>query len=64
MEDNGSPLVTIGQVASRTGLAFRTIRYWSDIGAVPPAGRSSGGHRLSGFIVQMIVAACKSACTR
>ena len=46
MEDDGSPLLTIGQLASRTGLAVRTIRYWSDIGAVPPVGRSSGGHRL------------------
>ncbi|MGH3254966.1 MAG: MerR family transcriptional regulator [Streptosporangiaceae bacterium] len=46
MEDDGSPLLTIGQLAGRTGLAVRTIRYWSDIGAVPPAGRSSGGHRL------------------
>jgi DNA-binding transcriptional MerR regulator len=46
MEDDGSPLLTIGQLASRTGLPVRTIRYWSDIGAVPPAGRSSGGHRL------------------
>lgn len=46
MEDDGSLLLTIGQLASRTGLAVRTIRYWSDIGAVPPAGRSSGGHRL------------------
>jgi DNA-binding transcriptional MerR regulator len=46
MDDDGSPLLTIGQLASRTGLAVRTIRYWSDIGAVPPAGRSSGGHRL------------------
>ena len=45
MDDDGS-LLTIGQLASRTGLAVRTIRYWSDIGAVPPAGRSSGGHRL------------------
>jgi DNA-binding transcriptional MerR regulator len=46
MDDDGSPLLTIGQLASRTGLAVRTIRYWSDIGAVPPVGRSSGGHRL------------------
>ena len=46
MDDDGSLLLTIGQLASRTGLAVRTIRYWSDIGAVPPAGRSSGGHRL------------------
>jgi DNA-binding transcriptional MerR regulator len=46
MSDDGSPLLTIGQLASRTGLAVRTIRYWSDIGAVSPVGRSSGGHRL------------------
>lgn len=46
MDDDGSLLLTIGQLAGRTGLAVRTIRYWSDIGAVPPAGRSSGGHRL------------------
>lgn len=46
MDDDGSLRLTIGQLASRTGLAVRTIRYWSDIGAVPPAGRSSGGHRL------------------
>jgi DNA-binding transcriptional MerR regulator len=46
VDDDGSLLLTIGQLASRTGLAVRTIRYWSDIGAVPPAGRSSGGHRL------------------
>jgi DNA-binding transcriptional MerR regulator len=46
VDDDGSLRLTIGQLASRTGLAVRTIRYWSDIGAVPPAGRSSGGHRL------------------
>lgn len=45
--DNGddAPL-TIGQLARRTGLPVRTIRYWSDIGAVPPAGRTGGGHRV------------------
>jgi DNA-binding transcriptional MerR regulator len=45
MEDDGS-LLTIGQLAGCTGLAVRTIRYWSDIGAVPPVSRSPGGHRL------------------
>lgn len=39
-------LLTIGQLARRLGVPVRTIRYWSDIGAVPPAGRSDGGHRL------------------
>ena len=39
-------LFTIGQLAGRTGLTARTIRFWSDAGLVPPAGRSAGGYRL------------------
>lgn len=46
MKDDGRPLLTIGQLSRRTGLPVRTIRYWSDIGAVPLAGRSAGGHRM------------------
>lgn len=42
----GTEFFTIGQLARRTGLPVRTIRFWSDIGVVPPAGRSSGGYRL------------------
>src|SRR5579863_4385104 len=37
---------TIGQLAARTGLTSRTIRFWSDAGLVPPAGRSASGYRL------------------
>lgn len=39
-------LLTIGQLARRTGLAARTLRFWSDEGAVPPVRRSAGGYRL------------------
>ncbi|MFC5801017.1 MerR family transcriptional regulator [Streptomyces formicae] len=39
-------LFTIGQLSRRTGMPVRTIRYWSDIGALPPTDRSSGGYRL------------------
>jgi DNA-binding transcriptional MerR regulator len=39
-------LFSIGQLAVRTGLTSRTIRFWSDAGLVPPAGRSAGGYRL------------------
>jgi DNA-binding transcriptional MerR regulator len=39
-------LLTIGQLSRRTGMPVRTIRYWSDIGALPPTGRSHGGYRL------------------
>ncbi|MFF4990392.1 MerR family transcriptional regulator [Streptosporangium saharense] len=42
----GTELFTIGQLARRTGLAVRTIRFWSDSGLVPPTGRSVGGYRL------------------
>jgi DNA-binding transcriptional MerR regulator len=37
--------LTIGQMARRTGMPVRTIRYWSDVGLIP-AGRSDGGLRL------------------
>ncbi|MDH2430554.1 MerR family transcriptional regulator [Sphaerisporangium sp. TRM90804] len=39
-------LYTIGRLARRTGLSVHTIRFWSDSGLVPPAGRSAGGYRL------------------
>ena len=37
---------TIGQLARRTGVPARTIRFWSDAGLVPPAARSGSGYRL------------------
>lgn len=39
-------LYTIGQLAQRTGLTVRTIRFWSDLGLLPPTARTSGGYRL------------------
>ena len=39
-------LLTIGQVARRTGMPVRTVRYWSDEGLVSVAGRTQGGYRL------------------
>ncbi len=39
-------LLTVGQLARRTGVAARTIRFWSDAGLVPPAARSGSGYRL------------------
>ncbi|MEU0558059.1 MerR family transcriptional regulator [Dactylosporangium sp. NPDC006015] len=44
--DDATGLYTIGQLASRTGLQARTIRFWSDNGVVPPSVRSTGGYRL------------------
>jgi DNA-binding transcriptional MerR regulator len=37
---------SIGELARRTGLPVRTIRFWSDAGIVPPTKRSAAGHRL------------------
>ncbi|HEY2286538.1 MAG TPA: MerR family transcriptional regulator [Streptosporangiaceae bacterium] len=39
-------LFTIGQLATRTGVPTRTIRFWSDAGLVPPASWSGSGYRL------------------
>jgi DNA-binding transcriptional MerR regulator len=39
-------LVQIGQVAERTGLSLRTIRFYEESGLVVPTSRSEGGFRL------------------
>ena len=36
----------IGEVAERTGLSLRTIRYYEEVGLVTPSTRSHGGFRL------------------
>lgn len=46
MEDERPDVLTIGQLAHRTGLAVRTLRFWSDEGVVPPVARSASGYRL------------------
>ena len=39
-------LMQIGQVADRTGLSLRTIRFYEENGLVIPTARSEGGFRL------------------
>ncbi|MYR17037.1 MerR family transcriptional regulator, partial [Streptomyces sp. SID6137] len=46
MNDDGTGLLTIGELARATGLSVRTIRYWSDEGVLTPVTRSPGGYRL------------------
>lgn len=41
----GGDTVSIGELAARTGLAVKTVRYYSDVGLLPESGRSPGGHR-------------------
>ncbi|WP_128380006.1 MerR family transcriptional regulator [Streptomyces cavernae] len=48
MKDEQPSRLTIGQLAERTAVAVPTIRYWSDIGVLPPEGRTEGGYRLYG----------------
>lgn len=45
---DGDALHPIGELSRRTGLTVKTIRFYSDRGIVPPAGRSPAGYRLYG----------------
>lgn len=38
--------VTIGELSRRTGVSVKTLRFYSDEGLLPPAGRSRSGYRL------------------
>ncbi|NUP62311.1 MAG: MerR family transcriptional regulator [Nonomuraea sp.] len=42
----GDTLLTIGDLARRTGLTVKAIRFYSDRGIVPPTQRSPSGYRL------------------
>lgn len=39
-------LYTIEQIATRTGLTKRTLRYYEEVGLLPPTGRTEGNYRL------------------
>ena len=41
-----TPGLRIGEVARRTGLSVKTIRFYCDQGLLRPRGRSDGGYRL------------------
>jgi DNA-binding transcriptional MerR regulator len=41
-----APSLRIGEVARRTGLPVKTIRYYCDEGLLQPRDRSAGGYRL------------------
>lgn len=36
----------IGEAAAQSGLSLRTIRFYEEVGLVPPSGRTAGGFRL------------------
>jgi hypothetical protein len=45
---DGDTRYSIGDLARRTGLSVRTIRFYSDCGVLPPADRSPAGYRRYG----------------
>jgi MerR family transcriptional regulator, copper efflux regulator len=45
-EKRDMPTLKIGQLARRLGLNVRTLRYYEDIGLLPPPSRTEGGYRL------------------
>ncbi|MGA5818989.1 MerR family transcriptional regulator [Kitasatospora sp. NPDC094028] len=44
--DGTEPLYTIGDLARRTGLTVKAIRFYADTGLVPPTDRNPAGYRL------------------
>lgn len=44
-EKTGLPSYTIEQVATQTGLTRRTLRYYEEMGLLPPTGRTEGNYR-------------------
>ena len=42
---NSYNLFTIEQVSARIGLTKRTLRYYEEVGLVPPTGRTEGNYR-------------------
>lgn len=45
LTDTGSPSFSIEQVAAQTGLTKRTLRYYEEMGLLPPTGRTEGNYR-------------------
>jgi DNA-binding transcriptional MerR regulator len=39
-------VLRIGELAQRTGVTTRTLRYWEELGLLRPSGHRSGGERL------------------
>jgi MerR family transcriptional regulator, thiopeptide resistance regulator len=46
MVDHSEPRWRIGDVAARTGLTARTLRYYEELGLLKPSERLVGGHRV------------------
>ena len=47
-------LLTIGELAARTGVAASALRYYEELGIVRPAGRESGRRRYTASAVDLV----------
>jgi DNA-binding transcriptional MerR regulator len=47
--------LTIGALAQRTGFNVSAIRYYEEVGLIPPAARRPSGHRIYGERVQEVL---------
>jgi MerR family copper efflux transcriptional regulator len=47
--------LTIGALAQRTGLNVSAIRYYEEVGLIPPAQRRPSGHRVYDGVVQDVL---------
>jgi DNA-binding transcriptional MerR regulator len=47
-------LLTIGELARRTGVATSALRYYEELGLLPPPRRASGQRRYEPFTVQLV----------
>ena len=44
--DDSSGWIRIGAAAEQAGMSVKTVRFYSDEGLIPTAGRTQGGYRL------------------
>ena len=44
--DDSSEWIRIGAAAQQAGMSVKTVRFYSDEGLIPTAGRTEGGYRL------------------
>lgn len=56
MRPTSGPLLTIGQLAARVGVATSTIRYYESVGLLPAAARVHGARRYDEESVRLLSA--------
>jgi MerR family transcriptional regulator, redox-sensitive transcriptional activator SoxR len=54
LESTGSAFLTIGEVARKVGVRTSTLRYYEEIGLLPPPARISGSRRYDPAILQRL----------